>query len=314
MVRGLFVPWILVCLVLLGCTAQRDLFVPQAPPLPMGEVFRGRILTRDTHAAVIPARQRPVRWLLDLRPALTTDLAQRTTGEGITDLEGRFALPSPPVADGYFSLWCELASGWVLIAEGVWNADDNSWQQDWDYEVPDQGWFWRVRIEDPEQRPIAGAIVKLVLSPDGAPIGAMRPAGITNGAGIVEFHTMEYGNYYADILAPGYAPKRVGTHQFEEATDGQSLDRRSLAIGHVLQGRIVGVERAVLEKTDLRVCDRWGSEWCIGLRTDGTFSLVVPAHEEVRLVASAPDHEYSTVSVRGNYHVMMKLAPIEDDS
>ena len=174
--------------------------------------------------------------------------------------------------------------------------------------------FWRVRIEDPEQRPIAGAIVTLVLSPDGAPIGAMRPAGTTDSAGIVEFHAMENGNYYADILAPGYAPKRVGTHQFEEATDGQSLDRRSLAIGHVLQGRIVGVERPVLEKTDLRVCDRWGSEWCIGLRTDGTFSLVVPAHEEVRLVARAPDHEYSTVSVRGKDHVMMKLAPIEGDS
>ena len=162
-----------------------------------------------------PVAGAAVRWTLDLRPARDPATAGRISGTGSTDSEGRFSMPAP-VDAGYLAIWVSAAARWVLAEDGIFEpggVGSVGWYADAEVALLPLDRCLRLRVLDPNGASVAGARMTLVVDDEGAPIPADMFL-VSDARGEIRHGPMEYGNYWFDLEAPGFAPLRKATYQF----------------------------------------------------------------------------------------------------
>jgi len=272
-------------LFLVGCTVS----TPSRLVLDGAPTVRARLLDRQGE----PARDTPIKMVLDRWPARTAAEAEREDVSGSTDAEGFFAFGfqrtrnlSPYLEVGEScSLWADVGDGWRLIevlSSLDWDEPTGEGQalagEGLELEVPPRDFEFRFLVLDEHDRPLEGATVRLLAGEYGAPV-AHQPAGQTGSDGTLHWPGFAYGPWWVDITCPGYAPMRTCPGQFRPSEDSSHYYGVTLrpAIGLTVEA----VDEAGLPATGARIVCHYENE---GLPTYSTWTQVADEQGEAVVV------------------------------
>lgn len=266
---------------LVGCTlsTSSQLVLDDAPTV------RARLLDQQGE----PARNTPIKMVLDRWPARTAAEAEREDVVGSTDAEGFFAFGfqrtrnlSPHLEVGEScSLWADVGDGWRLVevlsslgwdepaGEGEAPAGERL-----ELQVPPRDLEFRFLVRDGLGLPLEGATIRLLAGEYGAPV-AHQAAGRTGSDGTLHWPGFAYGRWWVDITCPGYAPMRTCPGQFRPSDDPSRYYGVTLRSARELT--VAVVDEAGLPAIGARIVCHYENE---GLPTWSTWTQVADEHGE----------------------------------
>jgi hypothetical protein len=253
-------------------------------------------------------------WVLDGRPSLEPENALRTVERGETNDRGELVLPGLPLGTkGYFSAWIHTSSGPECIDSGVYDGQAREVREGV-YRLRVRDRWIRLFAVNREGQPVNAATVSLCLSDGGAPLPfPLKATGDLSG--LIQVGPMPYGNFWADVTAPGMAPVRVCPTQFQEPLDEDSVFPVVLPPGRSIKGTLktaggVPLQAPWVKLTYESTRRHESCSWYLPVGHAGEFHAVVRTDAPWNIRAGANGHEEEALEFNAESDIAISLTPV----